>query len=141
MAISRSQMKKTTTGTPKKSGKFPDLTGDGKVTKADILKGRGIKLAKGRSVMKAKGGSVMKAKGGTVMKLSSGRKIKGKRGTQSGKADVNPLGEKFVQKLYSKSKGGAIKTKMAKGGSVLKMAKGKAVMKMSKGRAVRKPKK
>jgi hypothetical protein len=28
----------------KKSKKFPDLTGDGKVTKADILKGRGIEL-------------------------------------------------------------------------------------------------
>lgn len=26
-----------------KGGKFPDLTGDGKVTQADILKGRGIK--------------------------------------------------------------------------------------------------
>lgn len=28
----------------KKSKDFPDLTGDGKVTKADILKGRGVKL-------------------------------------------------------------------------------------------------
>lgn len=26
----------------KKGGKFPDLTGDGKVTRADILKGRGV---------------------------------------------------------------------------------------------------
>jgi hypothetical protein len=26
----------------KKDGKFPDLTGDGKVTQADILKGRGV---------------------------------------------------------------------------------------------------
>ena len=25
-------------------GKFPDLTGDGKVTQADILKGRGVKV-------------------------------------------------------------------------------------------------
>ena len=29
----------------KSKGKFPDLTGDGKVTRADILKGRGVKLA------------------------------------------------------------------------------------------------
>jgi hypothetical protein len=28
--------------TYKKGGKFPDLTGDGKVTQADILKGRGV---------------------------------------------------------------------------------------------------
>ena len=27
--------------------KFPDLTGDGKVTQADILKGRGVKLQSG----------------------------------------------------------------------------------------------
>ena len=26
----------------KKKGKFPDLTGDGKVTRADVLKGRGV---------------------------------------------------------------------------------------------------
>lgn len=26
----------------KSGGKFPDLTGDGKVTMADILKGRGV---------------------------------------------------------------------------------------------------
>ena len=30
----------------KQGGKFPDLTGDGKVTKADILKGRGVKRRK-----------------------------------------------------------------------------------------------
>jgi transcriptional regulator of met regulon len=30
-------------------GKFPDLTGDGKVTKADILKGRGVDLAESPS--------------------------------------------------------------------------------------------
>ena len=30
----------------KKGKKFPDLTGDGKVTFADILKGRGVKRRK-----------------------------------------------------------------------------------------------
>lgn len=30
-------------GMAKKKGKFPDLTGDGKVTQADVLKGRGVK--------------------------------------------------------------------------------------------------
>ena len=36
----------------KKDGKdgFPDLTGDGKVTQADILKGRGVKLAEGYKI-------------------------------------------------------------------------------------------
>ena len=37
----------------KKGGKsFPDLTGDGKVTRKDILKGRGVKLKRGGSAMK-----------------------------------------------------------------------------------------
>ena len=34
-----------------KKGGFPDLTGDGKVTRADILKGRGV-IKKGGSVKK-----------------------------------------------------------------------------------------
>jgi len=32
------------------SSDFPDLTGDGKVTQADILKGRGVKLNRGQSI-------------------------------------------------------------------------------------------
>jgi hypothetical protein len=32
--------------------KFPDLTGDGEVTQADILKGRGVKAAKKGGIMK-----------------------------------------------------------------------------------------
>jgi len=41
--------------------KFPDLTGDGKVTQADILKGRGVNLRKGGMPKKkgyAKGGKM-----------------------------------------------------------------------------------
>jgi hypothetical protein len=34
--------------------KFPDLTGDGEVTQADILKGRGVKAAKKGGLMKNK---------------------------------------------------------------------------------------
>lgn len=36
-----------------KGGAFPDLTGDGKVTKADVLKGRGV-FKKGGTVKKKK---------------------------------------------------------------------------------------
>lgn len=36
-----------------KGGSFPDLTGDGKVTKADILKGRGV-IKKNGGTTKAK---------------------------------------------------------------------------------------
>ena len=34
--------------------KFPDLTGDGKVTRADILKGRGVIKKSGGTVKKKK---------------------------------------------------------------------------------------
>ena len=37
----------------KKGGSFPDLTGDGKVTKADVLKGRGV-FKKGGAVKRNK---------------------------------------------------------------------------------------
>lgn len=51
--------KKRTAKKYKKGGAaFPDLTGDGKVTRADILKGRGVKGFKG-------GGAVMKGRGGS----------------------------------------------------------------------------
>lgn len=39
----------------KKGGSFPDLTGDGKVTKADILKGRGVFQKGGMSKMANEG--------------------------------------------------------------------------------------
>ncbi len=47
--------------TKAKNGKsFPDLNKDGKITKADILKGRGVIAKKGASVKKAKAGTSMK---------------------------------------------------------------------------------
>ena len=72
----------------KKGGKteFPDLTGDGKVTQADILKGRGVKSAKGGGMMKKKGfanGGATKKKGfanGGMMKkkgMKKGGKVRG----------------------------------------------------------------
>jgi len=44
----------------KSGGKFPDLNKDGKITRADILKGRGVIAKKGASVKKAKSGTSMK---------------------------------------------------------------------------------
>jgi hypothetical protein len=42
-------------GTAKKGGSFPDLTGDGKVTRADVLKGRGV-IKNGGKLKKAQTG-------------------------------------------------------------------------------------
>jgi hypothetical protein len=41
-----------------KAKKFPDLSGDGKVTKKDVLMGRGVKLARGGKPKMKKGGKV-----------------------------------------------------------------------------------
>ena len=40
----------------KNGGKFPDLNKDGKITKADVLKGRGVIAKKGMKIGKCKGG-------------------------------------------------------------------------------------
>ena len=63
-----------------KSGKsFPDLTGDGKVTKADILKGRGV--IKNGGKMKAKGGAALKKQAAIAMAMkAAGKKPKKARG-------------------------------------------------------------
>jgi hypothetical protein len=46
---------------------FPDLTGDGKVTKKDILKGRGVEgFKKGGKVKMMRGGEVKFGHGGKV---------------------------------------------------------------------------
>ena len=47
----------------KVEGNFPDLTGDGKVTKKDILKGRGVKGMMGGGMVKYKDGGKVDAKG------------------------------------------------------------------------------
>jgi hypothetical protein len=86
------------------AGKFPDLTGDGKVTQADILKGRGVAKKKAGGMMKSKGyakGGMMKSKGYA------------KGGAMKKKGYAN---------------GGAVKKKgMAKGGSVRKATKPRGV--------------
>lgn len=55
-----------------KSGKsFPDLTGDGKVTRADILKGRGV-IKNGGKLKKARGGATLApSKSSTSNRLAS----------------------------------------------------------------------
>ena len=48
-------------GVRAKNGKsFPDLNKDGKITRADILKGRGVIAKKGASIKKAQTGSTVK---------------------------------------------------------------------------------
>ena len=46
---------------PFRKGGMPDLTGDGKVTRADVLKGRGVFKRGGSTKKYASGGSVSSA--------------------------------------------------------------------------------
>ena len=55
-APANSMMKKGGAVKAKKGGSFPDLNKDGKITKADILKGRGVIAKKGASIKKCKSG-------------------------------------------------------------------------------------
>jgi len=50
----------------KKKSSFPDLTGDGRVTQADILKGRGVTKKRNGGMMKSKMASKGGAKGGRM---------------------------------------------------------------------------
>ena len=82
--------------------KFPDLTGDGKVTQADILKGRGVTKKKGGGMAKkgyAKGGMAKKgyAKGGPVRSKMSAKG--GKRGGASRK----PRGVGIAKRGFGKA--------------------------------------
>ena len=99
-----------------KSGGFPDLTGDGKVTQADILQGRGV-------TKKAKGG-MMKSKG-----MSKGGAMKTKGMSKGG-----------AMKKKGYAMGGAVRSKMAsKGGASRKPTKprGVGVAKRGYGKAMR----
>jgi hypothetical protein len=83
----------------KAGGKFPDLTGDGKVTQADILKGRGVNVKK-----KAKGGTIKKmAKGGTVKKFKKGAVVDDPKVTKP-KADRAPMTKERLLELEKKRK-------------------------------------
>ena len=54
--------------------KFPDLTGDGKVTQADVLKGRGVKgMMRGGPVKMMRGGPVKMMRGGPVKMMRGGK--------------------------------------------------------------------
>jgi len=50
MRLKKPSMKKGGVAKAKKGGSFPDLNKDGKITKADILKGRGVIAKKGAKV-------------------------------------------------------------------------------------------
>ena len=57
-------------------GGFPDLIGDGKVTRKDILKGRGVKLKRGGTTSVSKGNPHKRTRIEKLKELNKSKKIK-----------------------------------------------------------------
>lgn len=94
----------------KKGGSFPDLNKDGKITKADILKGRGVIAKKGMKMKKAQNGvKTLDANPPSPSGLTFGKKA-GARKTAKAKGEYesssNPKVEYNVVKR--KTPGGTI---------------------------------
>lgn len=99
-------------GMANKKGKFPDLTGDGKVTQADILKGRGVKKMMGGGMAKKKGPMKIKAmRGGGMAKKKGPMKIKAMRGGGMAKKK-GPMKVKTMRGGGMAKKKGPMKKKM-----------------------------
>ena len=92
----------------KSGGSFPDLNKDGKITKADILKGRGVIAKKGiktaKKMMKNGGMLAAPTKGGVSMQLGSYTRQIGKNYT--GKNVVNKGAKAKMGKSMGKCKYG-----------------------------------
>ena len=102
------------------SAKFPDLSGDGKVTKKDILMGRGV-------VKKKDGGSVKKKLLDALKKRTPSKRLNVddlkrllKQKRRKPKKDINRYDE------YMRSKKNPPKTMKARGGGIAKRGMGRA---------------
>jgi hypothetical protein len=102
------------------SAKFPDLSGDGKVTKKDILMGRGV-------VKKKDGGSVKKKLLDALKKRTPSKRLNVddlkrllKQKRRKNKKDINRYDE------YMRSKKSPPKTMKARGGGIAKRGMGRA---------------
>ena len=111
------------------SKKFPDLSGDGKVTQKDILMGKGVVKKQAGGMMKSK----MASKGGA----KGGRRPGGMQAGGMMKSKGMAKGGAMKKKGYAM--GGMTKKGMAKGGAMTKkgMAKGGPVKKKAVSRKPR----
>ena len=127
-----------------KNGKsFPDLNKDGKITKADILKGRGVIAKKGIKVKKAQEGIIKKPSSGALARFEKAkaqapvrkgasstpifgirdRMRKGMMEIQGEKGGENITQEGLDRMKAAKpyyKKGGAVKKSMKTGGKMTK---------------------
>jgi hypothetical protein len=94
------QMGGGTTPMMKKGGSFPDLNKDGKITKADILKGRGVIAKKGMKVKKAQYGKTVKQSNADMMKEIAARekRIAARDSANQKKSYTNERANKVIGK-------------------------------------------
>ena len=110
LRIPRVDLKKGGNLKKAKSGKsFPDLNKDGKITRADILKGRGV-IKNGGKLKKARGGaSLSPSKSSTSNRLASygrplGKNLSGK--LKKGGSVKKAMGGYKMMKMGGKCRGG-----------------------------------
>jgi hypothetical protein len=116
-----------------KNGKsFPDLNKDGKVTKADILKGRGVIAKKGATIKKAQYGSAMGAVRGIMndtQKLNK-EKMDRKKAKTPSSPPTSKRPDSNMSTPYSTS--GVNPAIVAKSGKIMKKVKAKSGASMKK---------
>ena len=117
------QMGGGTTPMMKKGGSFPDLNKDGKITKADILKGRGVIAKKGIKVKKAMMGTGMHMMPDGSMMKNSMMKMGGKMAKQAAVAIAMKKAGKTPKKKmnYGGAAASMKPTSMMKTGGKMKM--------------------
>jgi hypothetical protein len=103
----KQQKKGGVTKKAKSGGSFPDLNKDGKITKADILKGRGVIAKKGASIKKAQTGNNIKVNPPAGYTKGSGYKSFGKSGVSVKKMQYGGEAASMVPPMMKK--GGATK--------------------------------
>jgi len=117
-------------GKPAKNGKsFPDLNKDGKITRADILKGRGVIAKKGATVKKAQNGT-LQPMGKNSRKVGEGKyvsedgnyKLKFKGGSDTS-APTSAVQRRTLKGFLKGAPKAGFKTKMAKSGTSMKKCK------------------
>jgi hypothetical protein len=107
MATMKKVVVKATAKKAKSGGSFPDLNKDGKITKADILKGRGVIAKKGASIKKAQTGNNIKVNPPAGYTKGSGYKSFGKSGVSVKKMQYGGEAASMVPPMMKK--GGATK--------------------------------
>jgi len=116
----KQQKKGGVTKKAKSGGSFPDLNKDGKITKADILKGRGVIAKKGAKLKKQAAVAIAMKKAGKTPKAQSGASFKN------------------ITDMFGRTGGfdGGMRNQMA--ASILKKKKAAAAPTMKKGGAMKK---